>query len=127
MTRDFVFLRPLGLRLVIHTTTANFERDVVFSEVPAVVDFYADWCGPCRMLAPQLEKVADEYAGKVKIVKVNVDEEGELAARYGISGIPTLIFFKGGKAADTVVGLPQPWMLKEKIDGLVGTGTKVRK
>lgn len=103
---------------VIHTTVQDFERDVIRSEVPAVVDFYADWCGPCKMLAPHLEKIADEYEGKVRIVKVNVDEETELAERYGISGIPTLIFFKDGRPAETVVGLLQPWMLKEKLNGL---------
>jgi thioredoxin 1 len=105
---------------VIHATTESFDRDVIRSEVPVVVDFYADWCGPCRMLAPHLEKIADEYEGKVKVVKVNVDKEGALAERYKISGIPTLIFFKGGRAAETVVGLLQPWILKEKLNGLAG-------
>ena len=112
---------------VIHVTTENFDRDVVRSDVPAVVDFYADWCGPCRMLAPHLEKIADEYEGKVKVVKVNVDEESALAERFGITGIPTLIFFKDGRIAETVVGLLQPWILKEKLNGLLGlAGTKVQ-
>ena len=103
---------------LIHGTTEGFEREVIQSSIPAVVDFYADWCGPCKMLAPAFAKLAEEYAGKVKFVKVNVDEEGELAARYGISGIPTLLFFKGGQIADTVVGLVPPATLRDKVSAL---------
>ena len=101
---------------LIQTTTGSFERDVIQSSTPVVVDFYADWCGPCKMLAPHFSALADEYAGRVKFVKVNVDEESDLAARYGISGVPTLLFFKGGQIADTVVGLLPPRSLRQKLD-----------
>ena len=104
---------------VIHATTESFDRDVIRSEVPAVVDFYADWCGPCRMLAPHLEKIADEFEGKVKVVKVNVDEEGDLANRHGISGIPTLIFFKGGREQARLVGVNQKQTIVSKINELL--------
>ncbi len=101
---------------LIHATTSSFERDVMQSQTPVVVDFYADWCGPCKMLAPHFAALADEYAGRVKFVKVNVDEDNELAARYGISGVPTLLFFKGGRLADSVVGLLPPQSLRQKLD-----------
>jgi thioredoxin 1 len=101
---------------VTHATTLNFDEEVLLSRTPVVVDFYADWCGPCKMLAPLLERAAADYAGRVKVVKVNVDDENDLAARYRISGIPTLVFFKDGKAADPVVGLLPDWMLREKVD-----------
>jgi thioredoxin len=99
-----------------HVTADSFESDVVKSDLPVAVDFYADWCGPCKMLAPQFERLAEEYAGRVKFVKVNVDEEGELASRFGISGIPTLVFFKSGRVEDSVVGLPPVTTLKSKLD-----------
>jgi thioredoxin 1 len=78
-------------------TKSNFEQEVMKSAVPVLVDFWAPWCAPCRAIAPMLEQVAAEYEGKVRIGKINVDEEGELAMQYGVSGIPTLILFKGGK------------------------------
>lgn len=82
----------------------NFESEVINSEQPVLVDFWAEWCGPCKALAPILDEIADEMGEKAKIVKVNVDESGELAQKYGIRGIPTLIFFKGGEAKSTLVG-----------------------
>jgi len=100
---------------VIHVTTYKFDEEVLRSPIPVVVDFFADWCGPCKMLAPHLERMAAEFAGKVKVVKVNVDEEADLAGRYGVSGIPTLIFFKDGREVDTVVGLLPPGILREKM------------
>ena len=90
---------------IAQVTDASFEEDVLKSDVPTLVDFTAQWCGPCKMLAPILEKAADRYEGKVKFVKVNVDQNPNLAARYGIMSIPTLLFFKGGQVAGQSVGL----------------------
>ena len=85
-------------------TAKNFEEEVLKSELPVVVDFWATWCGPCRMLAPELEKLAEEYEGQIKVGKINVDDEGELAAKFGIMSIPTVMVFKGGKAVQTAIG-----------------------
>ena len=85
-------------------TDATFESDVLSSEVPVLVDFWAEWCGPCRMMGPTVDQVATDYAGKVKVGKVDVDINQGVAARYGIRGIPTLLLFKGGKVVDQKVG-----------------------
>lgn len=85
-------------------TDKSFAADVLQSATPVVVDFWAPWCGPCKMIAPALEEIAAEMAGKVKVVKVNVDENQEVAAQFGIRSIPTLMVFKGGKLAATKVG-----------------------
>jgi len=82
----------------------NFDTEVIKSDVPVLVDFWASWCGPCRMVAPIITQLADEYKGKIKVGKVNVDEERELAATYKIMSIPTIALFKAGKAADQVIG-----------------------
>ena len=78
-------------------TSANFDADVLGSEIPVVVDFFATWCGPCRMMAPVIEELAEEYDGKVKIGKLDVDENSDIAARYGVMSIPTIILFKNGE------------------------------
>jgi thioredoxin 1 len=91
--------------LVSAVTTAGFQSDVAGATTPVLVDFWAEWCGPCKMLAPLLDDVAKELEGKLKIVKVNVDSEPELAKQFGIQAIPTMIFFKGGQAVDQVVGM----------------------
>ena len=83
----------------------EFEAEVINSPQPVLVDFYATWCGPCQALSPRVDKVAGEFAGKIKFVKVNVDKSPALAQRFGIEGIPALLLFKGGKVADTMVGL----------------------
>jgi thioredoxin 1 len=91
-------------KFTVDITDANFEKEVATSGVPVLVDFWAEWCGPCRMIAPAVEGVAEEYTGKVKVGKVNVDENGETATRFNIRGIPTLLLFKDGKVVDQRVG-----------------------
>ena len=83
---------------------SNFQSDVLDSDVPVVVDFWAEWCGPCKMIAPSLEEIAQEMAGKVKITKLNIDENPELAAQFGVRSIPTLMLFKDGEPASMQVG-----------------------
>ncbi len=83
---------------------AGFDQDVLRSEVPVLVDFWAEWCGPCRMMAPTIDSVATEYAGKVKVGKLDVDNNGQTAMRYNIRGIPTLLLFKGGRVVEQKVG-----------------------
>jgi thioredoxin 1 len=85
-------------------TDAAFDADVINSEVPVLVDFWAEWCGPCRMIAPTVDAFAEEYSGKVKVGKLNVDENNATAMRYNVRGIPTLLLFKGGKVVDQRVG-----------------------
>ncbi len=88
----------------LHFTDASFDQDVLKSDVPVLVDFWAEWCGPCRMIAPTLETIAEEFAGRVKVGKVNVDENGATAGRYQVRSIPTLLVFKGGQVVDQRVG-----------------------
>jgi thioredoxin 1 len=95
---------------------ADFDREVVQADKLVVVDFWAQWCGPCKMIAPLLEEIAGEMPDKVKIVKVNVDEEPQLAQKFGIYNIPTLLFFKGGAVREQVVGSAAKKVLVEKIN-----------
>ena len=97
----------------------QFQNEVVKSPVPVVVDFYADWCGPCRMVSPVIEKLSQDYAGKVKFVKVNTDDNQELASQFGIMSIPTVMFFTKGKVEDIVVGAAPAPVFKQKVDTLL--------
>ncbi|MBU6447401.1 thioredoxin [Patescibacteria group bacterium] len=95
-------------------TKSNFEQEVLKSETPVIVDFWAAWCGPCRAISPVVEELGKEYAGKAKVVKINVDEENELAMQFGIMSIPTLKFFKGGKIVGEIIGAaPKPNIVAE--------------
>ena len=88
----------------VNVTDENFDTEVLKSEKPIVVDFWAEWCGPCKMIAPIVEEIAGDYAGKVKVGKVNVDFNNQVAMQYGIRGIPALLVFKGGSVANQIVG-----------------------
>ena len=95
-------------------TAANFNDVVLKSTTPVLVDFWAEWCGPCRAVAPILEEISNEYAGKIKIVKLNTDEEGSVAMKYGISSIPTMNLFIGGEVVKSIVGArPKPAIVRE--------------
>lgn len=96
-------------------TKANFEAEVLNSDIPVIIDFWATWCGPCKMLAPVLSEIAEEYEGKVKVGKVNVDDENELAVKFGIASIPTVLLFKGGQPIVSSVGFKSKQQLVETL------------
>jgi len=104
---------------VTHVTDATFSDDVLKSDTPVLVDFWAEWCGPCKMIAPVLEEVAVSHAGKIKIAKVDVDDNREVAAKYGIRGIPTLLLFKNGELAAQKVGALSKAQLTAFVDSNV--------
>ena len=101
---------------IVHITDASFETDVLNAEIPVLVDFWAEWCGPCKMIAPVLEEIANDYAGKLKVCKMDVDANTETAPKFGIRGIPTLMIFKNGHAEATKVGALSKTQLSEFID-----------
>lgn len=101
---------------IVHVTDASFDSDVLQSKEPVLVDFWAEWCGPCKMIAPVLEELAGEYGDKLKICKVDVDANTETPAKFGIRGIPTLIIFKGGNAEAQKVGALSKAQLREFVD-----------
>ena len=105
--------------MVIDITDQNFEDEVIKSALPVMVDLWAPWCGPCRMVAPVVDKLAEKYEGKFKFCRLNVDENPQTASKYRVMSIPTLIFFKGGKAVDTVIGAVPERTLQPKIDDLL--------
>ena len=104
---------------ITHVTDSAFEQEVLNSEQPVLVDFWAEWCGPCKMIAPVLEEIADEYSGRLKVCKLDVDSNGETPQKYSVRGIPTLILFKDGNADATKVGALSKTQLKEFIDGAI--------
>ncbi|MDE2040032.1 MAG: thioredoxin [Elusimicrobia bacterium] len=103
----------------IQLTDDSFDQEVVRSAAPVLVDFWAPWCGPCRMLAPVIEELSKEYAGRVKVAKINTDEHPNAASRFKISAIPTLLFFKGGKVVEQLVGVHSKSEIKKTLDSLV--------
>ncbi len=102
----------------IEITDANFEAEVLNSDNPVLLDFWADWCGPCHMIAPTIEEIAGEYDGKIKVGKLNVDANMNTAARFGIRSIPTLLVFKNGEVAAQFIGVQAKHVITEKLDSL---------
>lgn len=111
------------MKKIIELNESNFDRTITESDLPVVVDFYAPWCGPCKMLAPFLDALAVEFADRIQFTKVNVDVAPGLAQRYGITGVPTLIICKAGRVLDTMVGMPSPHAFKVRLEELALTAT----
>lgn len=103
----------------VNVTTQSWDQEVVKSSTPVMVDFWAAWCGPCKMIAPTIEELAEEYNGKMKVCKLNTDENPEVASQHQIMGIPSLLFFKDGKLIDKIVGAASKKQFKEKIDAIL--------
>ena len=104
---------------IVHVTDASFENDVLNASAPILVDFWAEWCGPCKMIAPILDDVAAEYQGRLKIVKINIDENEQTPAQFGVRGIPTLMVFKGGENVATKVGALAKGQLVAFVDASI--------
>ena len=100
-------------------TTANFETEVLQSDIPVLVDFYAEWCGPCKMMGPIVDKIAEEFAGKVKVGKLNIDEDIQMAQKYRVMSVPTFKVFKGGEVVDTFMGAMSADEFKEKVESWI--------
>ncbi|SCX98854.1 thioredoxin [Butyrivibrio sp. INlla14] len=100
-------------------TQENFDTEVLKSDIPVLVDFYADWCGPCKMMMPVVEKMAEKYDGKIKVGKINSDEESALAAKYNIMSIPSFLMFKNGELVETLTGAMHADVLAGKLDSLL--------
>ena len=107
----------------IHINEASFERAVIQSPVPVVVDFWAPWCGPCRMIAPLLDEIARESGDRFRVAKVNIDDDPALQQRFAIRGVPTLLFFSGGQLRDQIVGAGAKKSIVEKLENLLSNGT----
>lgn len=107
---------------IVEVTSQTWDQEVLKADGLVMVDFWAVWCGPCRMIAPTVEELAKEYAGKVKVCKLNTDENPDVASRYKIMGIPTIMFFRNGEKLDQIVGAVPKSQLKAKIDQLLGQG-----
>lgn len=102
----------------IHLTGENFKQEILDAQMPAVVDFWAQWCGPCKMMGPIIDEVADELSTKAKVAKVNVDQAQDLAVQYSVMSIPTLVFFKDGKVVDQTIGVISKEQLVERLNKL---------
>src|SRR5690242_42508 len=113
-----------GKHNTVNFTDASFDKDVLNADVPVLVDFWAEWCGPCRMMAPTVDQVATDYAGKVKVGKLDVDSNQQTAARYGIRGIPTLLLFKGGQIVEQKVGAIGKPEFQKMLDKYVSAEVK---
>ena len=100
---------------VLKVSSAEFKKEVLESEIPVLVDFYADWCGPCKMMSPIIEEIAENLNGKVKIAKINVDDEADLAIEYEVSSIPTFLLIKNGQVVTNIIGMRDKKDLEEKI------------
>lgn len=104
----------------VHVEDTTFQKEVLESDLPVIVDFWAEWCGPCKMMAPVLDELASEYAGQIRFVKLNTDENYDSAARFGIQSIPTLVIFQGGREVNRLVGFAPKPQLKRQIDRALG-------
>ncbi len=104
---------------LLHIGSEKFEEEVVRSSTPVLVDFYADWCGPCRIIEPVIERLSQEYAGKVKFVKIDTDANQELATRFEVMSIPTVMLFKGGKVRERIIGAAPGSVCKQKVESLI--------
>jgi len=104
---------------LLHVSDSDFEEEIIKADIPAMVDFWAEWCGPCKMVGPVVESLAKEYRGKVKIAKMDVDENRETPAKFGIRSIPTLILFKEGKVAHTIIGAVPKGDIEEELKKLL--------
>ncbi len=113
----------MGDAKYITATEENFKSEVIESSQPVLVDFGAEWCGPCKMIAPAIEELAADFDGKAKVVKVNVDEQPKLAEEYGVRSIPTLLFFRDGKVREQLVGAAQKDALAEKLNSLIAVAS----
>ena len=109
----------MSSELITHTSDASFNADVIEAGTPVLVDYWAEWCGPCKMIAPILDEVSKDYDGKLRVAKMNVDENRDVPAKFGIRGIPTLMLFKGGQLAATKIGALPKGALYEWIDSVL--------
>lgn len=108
---------------IIELTSDNFDSEVLNSDQPVLVDFWAEWCAPCRMLAPTIDEIAESYSGRLKVGKLNVDQHGEVAARYSIRGIPTLLLFDAGEVRDQIVGAGSRDTIQRMVEKVVAAGS----
>ena len=105
---------------IVNLSSENFEQEVLKAETPVLVDFWAEWCGPCKMLAPVLDELAQEYGAKLKVGKVNIDHDQQLSVQYGIQSIPTLLVFKDGQVKEQHIGMKSKSVLKDALDSAIG-------